>query len=61
MKYELVELKIEGDFVVEYVKQHLRAGGVGVGRSRPLSDFTAEKIERIKEGELLWPNDGANS
>ncbi|OAE13587.1 hypothetical protein AZH11_02815 [Pseudomonas simiae] len=61
MKYEIVDLKIEGDLVVEYLKQNLSGGRVVVGRSRPLSDFTTEQIERIKKGELVWPSDDAHS
>ncbi|OAE13769.1 hypothetical protein AZH11_04280 [Pseudomonas simiae] len=56
MKYEIVDLKIEGDLVVECLKQNLSGRMAVVGRSRPLSDFTAGSVmptvgRRIKLSE----------
>lgn len=56
MKYELVELRVKEGFVTEYLRELFRVNNQEViGRSRPISDFTAEQLERIKKGELVWP------
>lgn len=57
MKYELVELRVKDGFVTEYLRELFRINNHDVvGRSRPISDFTAEQLERIKNGELVWPS-----
>ena len=57
MKYELVELRAKDGFVTEYLREIFSITQKHVvGRSRPVSDFTAEQLERIKKGELVWPS-----
>ena len=57
MRYDLVELRVKDGFVTEYLREDFSTTKTKVvGRSRPVSDFTADQLERIKRGELVWPS-----